>query len=253
MTAPLFLAGPSAPTDPPDLGSLRPGGEVRLGGDEARHAVSVRRLRPGEQVLLGDGAGLRVGAVVAAAEPSGLRLRVESVEREPAPSPRFVLVQALAKAGRDEQVVEQATELGVDEVVAWQAERSVVVWRGDRAERSRRRWELVARAAAKQSRRAWLPVVSGPERTPQLCRRVAGASLALLLHESATQPLAEVSLPGGGEVVLVVGPEGGISDAELGVLAGAGAVAVRLGSTVLRTSTAGPAALAVLSAAARWR
>jgi len=163
------------------------------------------------------------------------------------PAPRFVVVQALAKGGRDEDAVESMTELGVDEVVAWSARRVVAKW----TPRTQARWEAAARAATKQARRAWVPVVSGPATTAQVADRLRGAALAIVLHESATRPLP--ASPATGEVVVVVGPEGGIDDEELAAFEAAGATACRLGDNVLRASTAGVAALSVLSAATRWR
>jgi 16S rRNA (uracil1498-N3)-methyltransferase len=178
---------------------------------------------------------------------------LETVDDEPEPDPRLVLVQALAKGGRDEQAVETATELGVDEVVPWQAARGVVVWRGrEREEKGRRRWESVCVAATKQSRRSRVPVVAEPVGTVELAARLSTAAVALVLHETATESLAGVDLPDHGDVVVVVGPEGGISDTELAALVAAGGRPVRLGPEVLRSSTAGPVALAVLASLARW-
>ena len=153
---------------------------------------------------------------------------------------------------RDDLAVEAATELGVDEVVPWQAARSIVVWRGERGEKARRKWQSTVRAAAKQARRARVPEVGALAHADDLVRRVQQAALAVVLHEDAQTPLAGVELPAAGEVLLVVGPEGGVSPEELARLEAAGAVACRLGPHVLRSSTAGPAALAVLSAVARW-
>jgi 16S rRNA (uracil1498-N3)-methyltransferase len=164
-----------------------------------------------------------------------------------------VLIQALAKGDRDEQAIEAATELGVDEVVPWQAERSVVIWRGERAVRSLRKWEQIVLAATKQSRRTRIPSVSEPANHQGVIRRIEEATLALVLHEEAQLSLAGLELPTSGDVVLIVGPEGGISPVELSAFVGAGAVAVRLGANILRSSSAGPAALAVMSAAGRWR
>ena len=180
--------------------------------------------------------------------------RVVTLEPVPARLPRLVLVQALAKGGRDELAVETATELGVDAVLPWQAERSVVRWSGERGERSRERWVATVAAAAKQSRRAVLPVVEPARDTPALAARVADVVAAggavLVLHEQAGARLGPAVLPqagAGAEVLVVVGPEGGITDGEVAALREAGAVAVRLGPEVLRSSSAGPAALAVLS------
>jgi len=164
-----------------------------------------------------------------------------------------VLIQALAKGDRGEQAIEAATELGVDEVVPWQAARSIVVWRGERAGRSLRKWESVVLAAAKQSRRTRVPLVNGPANQAAVIQRIEAAALALVLHEEAAQPLAGLALPPSGEVVLIVGPEGGVAPEELDAFVAAGAVAVQLGPNVLRSSSAGPAALAVMCAAGRWR
>lgn len=248
MTQRLFLVTPA------EWGNAVAGDTVVVTGAEARHAVQVVRLAVGEEVLVSDGAGRRAAGEVVTAERDGLAVRIAHVEEVPEPSPRFVLVQALAKGDRDEQAVEAATELGVDAVVPWQSERSIVQWRGsEKEERGRRRWESVVTAAAKQSRRARVPVVEPLVRMPRLLARVPEATLVLVLHEDATAPLAGTDLPDAGEVVLVVGPEGGISPAELAALTAAGARPVRLGGEVLRSSSAGPAALAVLNAAGRWR
>ena len=247
MTSPLFLVDPSA------LAEAAPGGAVVVAGAEGRHAVNAMRLGVGEKVLLADGAGRRVEACVAAVGKAEFTAGIESVCDEPAPSPRFVLVQALAKGGRDEQAIEAATELGVDEVVPWQAERSIVVWRADRAEKARSKWVSVVTAATKQSRRCRIPAVSGVQATRALTARLAQAdTTAFVLHEDATEPLAGRALPTAGEVLVIVGPEGGIGEREMAQLTEAGAVPVRLGSEVLRSSSAGPAALAVLNAAGRW-
>lgn len=247
MTLPLFLV------DPDRLVEVRPGDAVRLDGAEGRHAVTVRRITAGESVLLSDGRGHRVTGEVTSTGRDELAVRVRSVTDEPAPATRLVLVQALAKGDRDEQAVESATELGVDEVVPWQAARSIVAWRGDRAAKGQRKWEAVVAGAAKQSRRSWVPDVAAPVDERQLVERVRASALALLLREDAAVPLAGHGIPACGVVLVIVGPEGGITPQELTALEAAGAVSVRLGRTVLRSSSAGPAALAVLSAVSRWR
>jgi 16S rRNA (uracil1498-N3)-methyltransferase len=165
------------------------------------------------------------------------------------PSPRLVVAQALAKGGRDLDAVEAMTEVGVDEVVAWQAERSVA----RSTPRTLERWQATARAATKQSHRAWVPQIAGPAYVDDVATLLRGATLGIVLHEEATAPLSHVRLPTDGDVVIVVGPEGGLSVGELTAFEGAGAGIHRLGDTVLRTSTAGVAALCVLSAMRRWR
>ncbi|WP_370894695.1 16S rRNA (uracil(1498)-N(3))-methyltransferase [Janibacter sp. GXQ6167] len=239
--------------DAGELDELAPGDDYLLGGPEGHHAATVRRTSVGERVMVGDGAGRRITAAVIAAGPGELTLRVEDASIEPEPSPRFVLVQALAKDGRDEDAIEAATEIGVDGVIPWQAQRSIVQWKGAKAERALTKWRHVITRATKQSRRARTPELTPLVSSVALIERVKGARLAVVLHESASEPLAALDLPDDGEVLLVVGPEGGIADEELAAFAEAGAHLVRLGSTVLRSSSAGPAALAVLSAQARWR
>ena len=247
MTLPLHLL----PTDA--LAGRGVGDVVVLDGPEGRHAATVRRTRVGEHLLLTDGGGLRIEAEVVSVGSGTLDLRVVSVTSDPEPSPRLVLVQALAKNDRDDQAIEAATECGVDEVVPWQASRSVVQWRGERGDKAWRKWDAVLVAATKQSRRTRRPVLAPAATSAQLSARIGAAAAAFVLHEDARMPLAGVTLPASGDIVVVVGPEGGISPEELAAFEAAGGVPVRLGDSVLRSSSAGPAALAVLSAMSRWR
>jgi 16S rRNA (uracil1498-N3)-methyltransferase len=242
VTAPVFLG------DAAEVAAAGDGDRVELTGDEGRHAADVRRLRTGEPVDVTDGAGTVLHAVVAETHRGRVVVTVRARETVPMPALRLTVVQALARGGRDELAVESMTELGVDEVVGWEASRNVAHW----TDRTASKWTATVRAAAKQSRRSRWPNVSGPATTSDVVARCAAADLALVLHESATEPLAALPVPGAGEVVVVVGPEGGITDQELAELQGAGARVVRLGELVLRSSTAGAAALAVLSAATRW-
>jgi 16S rRNA (uracil1498-N3)-methyltransferase len=247
VTAPLFFVSAER------LAGATLGTVIVLDGPEGRHGARVLRIGVGEQVQLTDGVGHRVGAVVESVGAGELHLRLQTITQEPQPDSRFVLVQALAKGDRDEQAIEAATEVGVDEVVPWQASRSVVIWRGERAARSLRKWESVVLAAAKQSRRARVPLVSELANQGAVIQRIEQAALALVLHEEALLPLAGLGLPPSGDVLVIVGPEGGVAPEELGAFVAAGAVTVRLGANVLRSSSAGPAALAVISAAGRWR
>lgn len=257
MSAPVFL------TEPGDLDSLAPGDVFWLRGVEARHAAVVQRRDAGERIDVVDTAGVRLVGTVRqvepgqpagagrAAEPHAVAVDVARVYREPLPEPALVLVQALAKGDRDERAIEAATEVGVDRVVPWQAQRSIVVWRGQRSAKSRALWLGTVRAAAKQSRRAWVPPVAQAVDLRGLTAlatttRAAGGVM-LVLDADGPVPLADAPLPASGEVVVVVGPEGGIAQPELDGLTDAGAVVVRLGPHVLRTSTAGPVALALLA------
>lgn len=251
MTAPLFRLAAGA------LTGCGPGDVVRLDGPEGHHAARVLRVRVGDVILVADGSGAVGQGRVRRAHEGVVEAVLETLGAgadAPTPSgPRFVLIQALIKGGRAESAVEAATELGADEVVAWQAQRCVVVWRGDRAVHSLAKWAGAAAAATKQARRATAPVVSGPVDTAALLERIRTADLALVLHEDAADLLAKVVPPDDGEVIIVVGPEGGITSEERHLMGQAGGRQVRLGPHVLRSGTAGPAALAVLSALTRWR
>lgn len=225
---------------------VRIGGIVEVTGDEARHAVVVKRTRPGESVLLADGAGRAVRGRVVAAERNRLALEVTEILASPPRAHRFVVAQALAKGDRSELAVEIMTELGVNEILAWQASRSIVRWQGERGEKSLGRWAATAREATKQSRRFRIPEVSAAG-TSRVAERIGAAELALVLHESAEKTLARVNLPEAGEILLIVGPEGGISPDELERFQQAGAVPVRISDGVLRTSTAGAIAIGQLT------
>lgn len=236
--------------DDRDLSTVRTGDVVTFGGAEAHHAATVRRVRTGEEVTLGEGTGSWVEAVVESAAPREVSVRVLSVRHEPRPSPRVTLVQALAKGDRDELAVQAATELGVDRIIPWQAARSVSRWDAAKRDRGVARWQSIVREAAKQAHRAWVPRVEAPVSTVEL---LPLAPAALVLEPTAQTPLSAVVPADVDDIVLLVGPEGGIAPDELERLDDAGATLVRLGPTVLRTSTAGPAALALLNGRlGRW-
>lgn len=226
-------------------------------GDEGFHAANVRRTRPGEHLDLSDGAGAVAHCVVEDVAKGRLTARVQERHQVQPPVPGITVVQALPKAERSELAVELATEVGADAFVAWQASRCVARWDGQaKIEKGLRRWRAVARSAARQSRRDYIPTVEGVVSTGELVDRVRAADPAtvLVLHESAALPLTEVALAQTEALTLVVGPEGGIADAELAELTEAGAVAIRLGPTVLRTSTAAAVALGALGVLTpRWR
>ena len=219
---------------------------VRLSGAEAKHAATVRRMRSGEGIQLSNGAGLRVIGVVEVALPNQLDVRVTEVVTEALPSPEMVLVQALAKGDRDELAIQAATELGVSTVIPWQADRSVSRWEGPKVAKGVDRWQAIVTEAAKQALRAFFPSVSQPVTTKQLAQAVSDFELVLVLDPTADAGLGSVTLPAAGKLAIVVGPEGGISESELELLEQAGAVRMRLGAEILRTSTAGMAAISVL-------
>ncbi|WP_309079778.1 16S rRNA (uracil(1498)-N(3))-methyltransferase [Zhihengliuella sp.] len=252
------------------LDGVEPGSLVTVDGDEGHHAVTVKRVRPGEGLDLLGGRGRRAAVTVADVAKRSFTARVDRIVDEPGPGTRVVLVQALAKGDRDLQAVEAAVELGVSAVVPWQAERCVVRWGGEKTAKGRQKWESTVRSAVKQSRRAWIPEVGVPSTTAQLAATIGDPSvsgplqsadphgpsgsprLVLVLHEAAAEPLtarvraALQDLEAGsslGEVWLLVGPEGGISEPEIETLRAAGALPAVLGRHVLRSGTAGPAAL----------
>ena len=260
MSNPVFFTAPGT------LDGLAPGSVFVLDGPEARHAVTVKRLGVGETVDIADGAGKRLTGTVAAVAPGELSVECSGLAEEPRPAVRLVLVQALAKGDRDELAAETATELGIDAVVPWQAERSIVRWKAERAAKAHAKWQSVVTAAAKQARRAWIPEVRPAVDGAGLQAAVAASDLAIILHEDAVRPLRQVleawqdagfGGPGGNtavdradesrEVLLIVGPEGGISPREVTRLCDAGAVTALLGHHVLRSSTAGPAATVLAS------
>ncbi len=244
MTLPVFYV----PSD-----ALLAAPSVVVDGAEGRHGAVVRRLRAGEGVRLTDGCGNVADAKVSAV--NGPSLTVEVITREiiATPQPRIAVVQALPKGEHADLAVSLLTQVGVDEIIPWSAERCVVRWSGDRVERGLAKWRATAHESAKQSRRVWWPQVSDLMNTTEVCERVSSAALVVVLHETAEDRLAEIAPPESGDVVLIVGPEGGISEAELDRFAAEGAKQMQVGPTVMRTSSAGAIAAAVLlSRTARW-
>jgi 16S rRNA (uracil1498-N3)-methyltransferase len=240
---PLFLA------DPAELQQ----DVILLSGAEGRHAATVRRLRPGERADVGDGAGVIAECVVAAASGHGLELTVLGRRVIPRPDPQITVVQAIPKGDRGELAVEEMTEVGVDRVVPWAAARCVPVWRDERGARSLARWRATAREAAKQSRRAWIPEVTEPATAADVTQVIEKAAGAIVLEPGAAESLGQFEPPESGDLVVIVGPEGGITEEEHTAFRAAGATLRGLGPTVLRTSTAGTVAAAVLlSRSGRW-
>ncbi|MCU1414302.1 MAG: rRNA methyltransferase [Microbacteriaceae bacterium] len=234
-----------------DQPPVEPGARITVSGPEARHAVTVSRVAVGERITVGNGSGFVASGVIVSAEPTQFVVEVDEVVTTPAASPAIWLAQALAKGDRDEYAVQQATELGVDGVIPWSAQRSIVKWEGAKVRKGHERWSAIVREATKQSVRPWIPEVADLAST-QVLATLAAETRMLVLEPTAELALSALE-PDDRDIVLVVGPEGGIVPAELSRLQAGGAELVRLGDTVLRTSTAGPAALAVLSAKlGRW-
>lgn len=251
MSNPIFFTAAGS------LDLVHHGATFVLTGQEARHAVTVKRLAVGEPVDIADGHGRRMSGVITVADPTGVEIECVTVSFEAPPAVRLILVQALAKGDRDQLAIETATELGISAVVPWQSERSIVRWKADRAVKAHAKWESVVTAAAKQARRSVIPPVGELLDTGGLASLVRDSSLAVVLHEDAVRPLrsvleswlaeSESSSPvaheeEGAQILLIVGPEGGISPREVTRLCDAGAVTALIGHHVLRSSTAGPAA-----------
>jgi 16S rRNA (uracil1498-N3)-methyltransferase len=233
---------------PVEVGSL-----LDLRGLEAKHAINVRRMRVGEEIQLTDKVGLRVRGHVDSILGNALNVRVASVQLDPAPSIQLTLVQALAKGDRDELAIQAATELGLIGVIPWQADRSVSRWIGIKEDKGVERWQSIVTEAAKQSLNTWHPAVAAPVQGIQVAELTKSFDLTLVLDPTATAGLGSQSFNSGMKIALVVGPEGGISDAELEALEKSGAIRVKLGAPVLRTSTAGVAAIsAILALTGQW-
>lgn len=248
---PLFLVPSGALTAVPSGGLPA---SITLSGPEGHHAAAVRRLRPGERADVTDGAGTLAEGTVLSVTKDAVTLEIHAVHTVPPPQPRLVVAQALPKGDRGELAVELMTEIGVDTIIPWSATRNITKWQSERGERALAKWRSTAREAAKQSRRPWLPEVTELATTAALATRVSAETrLAIVLEADAPAKLHGLPLPETGDILLIVGPEGGISPAERAVLREAGAVDARLGPTVLRTSTAGAAAAAILlSRTSRW-
>jgi 16S rRNA (uracil1498-N3)-methyltransferase len=240
------------------LADVRVGELLELGGDEGRHAVTVKRVTPGEAIELVDGSGRRaMCSVVEVSSRDTLTVIVSALRNEPAPQPRIIVVQAIPKGDRGELAVETLTEVGVDAIVPWSARRCVAKWSGEKTDRGVAKWRRTAREATKQARRSWIPDVADVAATTEITRLIASGvrdgARAIVLHEAAVLRLASMKLPTHAEVILVVGPEGGIAPEELAAFEAAGALSCRMGPSVLRTSTAGTAAAAVvLASTGRW-
>ena len=256
MSAPIFYISAE------EYETLTPGASFELDGPEGKHAL-VKRMEVGESIDLGDGTGRRAVGTVHSLTDRGVIVRVEQL-REERSVPSIYLVQALAKDGRDLLAIETATELGVYGVLPWSADRSIVRWKGERAAKAHTKWQNTVTAAAKQSRRALIPEVydlySSTTDLVELIEEVTGqGSAVFILHEQATERLsAQAAKLAGGEnlpeeIYLLVGPEGGISDREVQLFTEAGAHLALLGDEVLRSSTAGSAAMCTLNVVlGRW-
>jgi 16S rRNA (uracil1498-N3)-methyltransferase len=240
VVEPLFIS--PIPSD------TKAGSKIRISGTEAKHAISVRRLQIGESLAVSDGQGQKVRGKVSQLSKDFLEVDVESIENIERPSPQLVLVQALAKGDRDEMAVQACTELGIQTVIPWQSARSVSIWKPEKQDKHRLRWQTIATEAAKQSLRPFIPEVEKVLGTSELVDRLKAFDVTLVLDPTSTTALTSVPVLGHRSIAIVVGPEGGISPEELGQFSSAGLILVGLGSGILRTSTAGVAVVSYLQA-----
>jgi 16S rRNA (uracil1498-N3)-methyltransferase len=225
---------------------------IEVSGDEAHHAIKVLRTSVGEEILISDGTGNWVRACVEYIEKKTFTAKVLERGFQPEKSPRLIVVQGLPKSDRVKDAIEILVESGVDVIIPWQADRSISKWQKD----SLTKWQSVAEAATKQSRRFRKPEIIDGLSLSQLLEIESENSAVLVMHESATTKLSEVvtsKFAGMSEIVIVIGPEGGISDSELELLQSTGAHIVGLGPEVFRSAHAGGAALSAVSALiGRW-
>lgn len=241
MTNPVFFVSPATLLQ----------GQVRIDGDEGRHAATVKRIRIGEIIDVGDGQGRRATAAVTHVGKDFVDVEIEHISIEVPLEPRIIAVQALAKGERAELAIEIATEVGADEIIPWKAEHSIAKW--DSSGKTLNKWQRIAREASKQSRRSFIPAIGEAVSTSELINALKQCDVVYVLHESAESSLADVSVPARGSIAVITGPEGGISPAELAQFAKAGFVVARMGNTVMRTSTAGAIAIGALAAkTSRW-
>lgn len=224
------------------------GTSFTLGGPEAKHAISVRRMTIGESIAISDGSGVKIRGKVIKVKKETLEISIESIEELLAPKSQLVLVQALAKGDRDELAIQACTELGLFGVIPWQADRSISIWKAEKKQKGQARWQSIVTEASKQSLRAFIPRVEQVLDSQELISALQVFDQVLILDPEADKSITEINSPAEGKVAIVVGPEGGISDQELGSFKKAGFSSVRLGGGVLRTSTAGMAAVSYLQA-----
>jgi len=221
---------------------------LELSGDEGHHAVKVKRTQVGEVIEICDGQGVRVTGTVTAVGKKSLSLNVDKYENEPVAKLKLTVAQALAKGDRADLALEILTEVGVDSIVPWRAEHAIAKW--DDPEKGKAKWQNTVAQASKQARRSWIPVIEDVVTTSQLVQLANEFDVALVLHESAIRSFADVWLPESGSILLIVGPEGGVSSTELSQFSEL--QQVRMGKTVMRTSTAGAIAAGAILSKTRW-
>ena len=219
-------------------------GDVVIEGDEAHH-LGVARIKVGERITVTNGAGRRAEVEVLDINKRNVGCRILEVVDEPRPNTILTVVQALTKGDRARETIELLTEGGAEIIIPWQAANSIGQWKEEKDALSK--WRTWAREATKQSRRSWIPQVLDLHSTAELKRRIQDGEFSLVFHESSESSLTEIfNSAAPKEVILVIGPEGGITEDEVAGLVTSGAKVVSIGRAVFRSAHAGVAALAAV-------
>lgn len=222
---------------------------VAVEGDEAHHAIKVMRMAVGEEVLLADGDGSWARGPIREIDKKSFTVEIHERGIEIGEKPELIVVQALTKSDRTKESIELLVEAGVDTIIPWESERSIAKWKEDMGEK----YFQTARTACKQSRRFTVPQINRAHSTSEIIQRLTSnpGTKVLIMHESATEQISSVVTAGDSDqsaIVCIIGPEGGISDAEISQFVEAGAHLVKLGKPVLRSAHAGMAALVAVQA-----
>lgn len=226
----------------PDL-PTQVGASYSFNSEDANHAIKVLRIEVGEIFRVSDGNGGWANVKVNEVTKRSLETTVLEVGRQEPLDIQFTVVQALPKSDRAKEAVELLTEAGADVIVPWLANRSI-----SRTEVISK-FATTAREASKQSRRLFIPQLHETVKEKGVIELIKNADLALVFHESAEVKLSEIITPQikAKNVVIVIGPEGGITDEELAAFAAAGAHVAGLGRPILRSAHAGLAALSAVN------
>lgn len=223
-------------------------GDLVIEGDEAHHAGSAARIKVGEKINVTNGKGRIAEVEVLDINKRNIGCRILEVRDETRAKVVLTVIQALTKGDRARETIELLTEGGAELIIPWQAARSIGQWKDDKDAQGK--WRTWAKEATKQSRRTWIPEILDLHTTAQVKRRIQDSDLTIVLHENGAEAFSEIltSAPPR-EILLIVGPEGGISDDELASFVSSGARSIRLGKPVFRSAHAGVAALAAIQAA----
>ena len=209
--------------------------------EDATHAVRVLRMKAGDTFMLSDGNGSWSQVKAFAVKKKSLEVEVVASGFQENLPTTITVVQALPKSDRAKEAIELLTEAGVDRIVPWQSSRSI----GKASDK----FSVTAREASKQSRRLRIPEVTDNATTEQICEAIKLSDLAVVFHESSTTKLSDaISSHNVAHLLIIIGPEGGITPTELDLFTEAGAKVALMGRPILRSAHAGIAAVAAISA-----